>query len=132
MTGHFDYLASPYTHPERKVVIDRFLAARNYLIWAFAADQPTYSPIVHWHHIASSEALPSEFEHWLVQDDAMVKSARQILVLDIPGWKESRGVTHEIAVGLSLSLPIYLATRGKTLAVSSYTFSEIRKHVDLE
>jgi hypothetical protein len=65
-----------------------------------------YSPIVHCHNMAEIYDIPTGFEFWKNYNEAMILSAKGLLVYAIPGWRTSIGVTAEIAVAKRNSLPI--------------------------
>ncbi len=109
MSG-FIYLASPYSHPEMSVRVDRFMAAQNFCVWAYDRKWAVFSPIVHWHHLACQYDLPFDAEHWQPQNDAMLAAAQCIYVLTIPGWKKSKGVAQEVRDAIALGKNIYHAS----------------------
>lgn len=109
MSG-FIYLASPYSHPEMSVRVERFMAAQAFCVWAFKNNYPIYSPIVHWHHIAAQYELDYKAEYWLVQNEATLEAASQVWALAIPGWKESNGVRLELLAAEQRKVPIRIVT----------------------
>ena len=56
----------------------------------------TYSPVIHCHQIAQDYSLPKDFTFWKEYNFAMIEKASEVLVLGIPGWRSSQGVTAEI------------------------------------
>lgn len=56
-----------------------------------------FSPIVHWHHAAASGGLPTDAEYWAEYNLQFMRASKQAILLDIPGWRESKGVTKELA-----------------------------------
>lgn len=91
------YLASPYSDAKAEVMEERYEAA----IDAVAYIQTTmpavvYSPIVHWHPVAKRHKLPREHAFWINVDDEFITWAGKIMVLTLPGWKQSAGVQREI------------------------------------
>lgn len=115
MSG-FIYLASPYSHPEMRVRVERFMAAQQAVIEAFRDKIAMFSPIVHWHHLACQYDLPFEYEYWQAQNDPMVLAAESLVVLGIDGWNTSRGVAHEIELAQYAGKPVtiwHMETRGE-------------------
>jgi hypothetical protein len=92
----YKYLASPYTHPDKAVMQQRFEAAERCLAWLLSMKIWTYAPIVHCHALAMKYALPPNHEFWLDYDRAMIYGASGVLVLKIDGWRESKGVMAEM------------------------------------
>lgn len=102
------YLASPYSHKDVRVVEARYGEA----ILAAAALQmqfPThniFSPIVNSHPLAKIGGLRGDWEFWQTLDTDHIENSHEIWVLQIPGWRESTGVTAELEIARKLNLPI--------------------------
>lgn len=56
-----------------------------------------YSPIAHTHPIAEYAKIDL-FDHdiWLPFDEAMMNACGTLIVAQLPGWEDSRGIAHEI------------------------------------
>lgn len=65
-----------------------------------------FSPITHSHLIAGFGDLPTSWEYWREFDRAYLRACRMLIVLKLPGWEQSRGVTGEIEIARELGLPI--------------------------
>jgi len=87
------YLASPYSDPDPLMRKTRFLLAREFVAKQFP--KHIYSPIVHYHELATYYDLPTDFETWKTLNFDMIRRADAFWILDIPGWYESKGVTAE-------------------------------------
>ena len=60
----FVYLASPYTHKKREVMMDRHHAASVATAQLLLKGAVVFSPIVHCHEIALEHQLPTDFAFW--------------------------------------------------------------------
>lgn len=100
------YLASPYSHPEFGVRVQRYISAADAVTRLAKMKLTIFSPIVHWHHIATLNDLPKNFEFWQVQNDPIIEVAAHMMVLGIPGWSHSAGVMHEINLAHRIGTPI--------------------------
>lgn len=100
------YLASPYSDPDLAVMQQRYEAARDATARLMLAGEIIFSPIVHCHFIAAHHDLPKTYEFWLTYDLHMIDLAETLLVLRIPGWEQSRGVTAEMAHARYRDIPI--------------------------
>lgn len=89
------YLASPYTHSDPLIVKTRFLLAEQVTANLLERGYFIYSPIVHCHALAEKYALPSDFTFWKQYNFDFIRRSDQFLILNIPGWEESKGVTAE-------------------------------------
>lgn len=102
------YIASPYTHPDMKVQDQRYekvVDFTSYLISQF--EMHVYSPIVHSHPLCKTRwELQSSFDFWLEMDRTMLVPAKGLIVLQVPGWKESVGVSMEIDMAVKFGKPI--------------------------
>lgn len=65
-----------------------------------------YSPITHNHPIAECSSLPGTWEFWKQFDLAVLKHCKQLVVLKLPGWETSTGVTAEIEFCQKNFIPI--------------------------
>lgn len=90
------YLASPYSHPDRSVVIKRYelvckvaavLINRGLFVW---------SPIAQTHVTATHYAMPTDAEFWKAYNFDFMRRSDAIYILTIDGWQQSKGVAMEI------------------------------------
>ena len=96
--GKMVYLASPYTHENREVETERFIAAVKACGWLMVniSDvQMIYSPIAHTHPIADVCTLPGFWSFWEACDKCMLSRCDEIWILTLDGWETSTGVTAE-------------------------------------
>ena len=95
------YLASPYSHPDEAVRTARYELAMSAIVWLSRQRIWAYSPIVHWHEISKIYNLPTDAMYHLdANSDAQSTCRDGTIILCIPGWKESKGVTGEISYAL--------------------------------
>lgn len=107
----FIYLASPYSHPEMSVRVERFMAAQALCVYSAKLNISIFSPIVHWHHIAAMHDLPFTAEFWKFQNDPMIYACEGLCVLNIEDWQKSVGVSVELELANKLNKPILMATK---------------------
>lgn len=119
------YLASPYSHRDPVVVTSRYVTA----VYATAALQTAYpthnifSPIVNSHPLADMGKLRGDWQFWKALDTDHIENNHEIWVLEIPGWRESTGVTEEILIGKSLAMPIRYVSGSATTGI--YTVGRV-------
>lgn len=97
------YLASPYSDPDVKIRELRFNTvakeARE-LIENFNAPHGfrmvVYSPIFHWHAVASHLELPVNHEYWKLANEEILARCDELIILMLDGWQDSKGVLAEI------------------------------------
>lgn len=99
------YLASPYTDPDPKVQEGRFTAVCKVTAHYMKKGFMIFSPIAHCHPVASF-GLPGHWEYWQQYDEEMISICDQLWVLQLPGWKESKGIEAEILLAHRYDLKI--------------------------
>jgi hypothetical protein len=101
------YLASPYSHDDSSVRQERFQAACRAAAHLVRAGLHVFSPIAHSHPIALAGGLPTGWEYWEAYDEAVLSTCRALAVLELDGWRDSRGVQGEVKIADRLKLPTY-------------------------
>lgn len=89
------YLASPYSHPDKEVVLQRVtsvcLAAGHFM----RQGRNIISPIAHCHAIAMKCELPTDYKYWRAYNHALIDICQEYWILLLTGWQESEGITGE-------------------------------------
>lgn len=99
------YVASPYSGtPDQQ--FGRFLAVREYTAQLIADGYCAFSPIVYAHELAQQHEHKTDAQSWERFNTEIIRHCQRMIVLQLPGWAESKGVTAEIALGRLLNLPI--------------------------
>ena len=95
MTG-FVYIATPYTkYPDgiTQAFVDACKVTAQFVRRGISA----YSPIAHCHPVATHGGInPLDCALWLKFDQAIMDAASELYVIQMPGWDDSAGITHEI------------------------------------
>lgn len=92
----YSYLACPYAHRDPAIRQERFEAVTQVLAQRYREGLPTYSPITHNHPLATAHDLPGGWAFWSKFDLPILLLANELVVLMLPGWIQSVGVTAEI------------------------------------
>jgi nucleoside 2-deoxyribosyltransferase len=108
------YLASPYSHPnpaERKRRYDlACIAAAQLMNGAQIHGEPlaVFCPIAHSHEIGKllPEEKATDHQFWMEQDLPVLERCDVLLVLQIDGWDQSRGVKEEIFFARWKGIPV--------------------------
>ena len=105
--GRLVYLASPLTHSDAAVRLERSVAVARAAGWFMnnQHDIHFFSPIAYAHLIASECTLPYEWHFWEELDECMLSRCEEFWVLCIPGFKKSTGVNAERKIAERLGLP---------------------------
>lgn len=100
------YLASPYSHKNENIRHQRYLQVSQVVVQMLQSKIHVYSPIVHCHEIAKRFKLPKDFTFWNNYNEAMLVPATSLYILQLDGWKESKGIQGEIRIALANNIPI--------------------------
>lgn len=105
--GYLAYLATPYTNYQPDPTTG-YVHACKIAAKLIRSGIKVYSPIAHTHPIGVFGDLdPLDHTIWLPFDEAMMAKADVLIVAHLNGWKESKGVKHEIAFFEAAAKPIY-------------------------
>ena len=108
MTDHENiliYLAAPYTHKERAVMVERFEKINAVAAKLMAKNRYVFSPISHTHPIADAGTLPRGWSFWEGYDRTMLSRCNRLYVLMLDGWEDSTGVQAEIKIAVEYNIP---------------------------
>lgn len=107
------YLACPYSHPDPAVREVRFQMVNRAAGELIRQGRAVFSPISMCHPIAQETKLPGDWQTWKAFDEAFISASSALIVLLIPGWRESEGVRGEIKIADALGIPVELHEPGK-------------------
>lgn len=107
------YLACPYTAKDAQdeAEAEEIREARFRTVSAVAGmlmkqGVIVFSPITHSHIIANEQEMPTTWKFWREQDLEFLKRSQRLVVLTLPGWEESEGVTEEIKTAKQLDIEV--------------------------
>ena len=96
------YIASPYSHKDYRVMIDRYRKVRTYVAECLNEGEVVYSPINDNHPISDHHQLPGDWEFWKKVDTAFIRGSDKLRVYMMDGWDKSVGVSAEIEYAKSI------------------------------
>ena len=100
------YLASPYAHPSAAVREARLEAARYVCGKLVDGGVIVMSPLVYLGELAQKGVHPPQ--GWYAYDLQLLARCDELLVLQLPGWQDSKGVLAEVAGAQTKGMPILL------------------------
>ena len=105
------YLASPYSHKDRKIVNARHainVVMAGYIMQGGSGEENinVFSPIAHSHFIAESGYLPAEWSFWRDKDLDILSRCDELYVMKIPGWQDSVGLKAEVLFAFECEIPV--------------------------
>lgn len=89
------FLSAPYTHENPAIMHARYRVMAEATAYLFREGFNVQSPIVHWHHVSREWDLPTDAESWKKHNLDTLSRCDGMIVLTLPGWEESVGVTME-------------------------------------
>ncbi len=101
-----EYLAIPYTDKSEKVRAFRAEVADYIWYTLLKQNRIIYSPISMGHFIATKYDMPTSWKFWSDIDREFIRHCRKVIVVTLPGWKESIGVMDEIKFATDNSIPV--------------------------
>ena len=102
------YLAAPYKAQEPAVERARVQAVKHVSDWLIGQGQVIFSPLEYTEAMQQRGIVPPQ--GWYLFDLAMLRGCVKLLVLALPGWRESQGVIMETTVAKALGIPVAIMT----------------------
>ena len=100
------YLASPYSHKDPKVSVERFSATCLAAAHLFNCGFHVFSPIAHCHPIKVLADIDGSWGFWKNYALNMLQRCDELYVLKLDGWTDSIGVATEAKIASELGKPI--------------------------
>lgn len=107
---HFDkmiYLASPYTHDDKKVREKRYRQARNTAAKLICRGHTVLSPIAYGHPMAQNYPLMRSLTQWKDFDFDVLIHCDALWLLPLDGWEQSEGINLELSAATDHGIPIW-------------------------
>lgn len=108
--ANFFYLASPYSHKDRRIRHRRALYAKEYSGLLLEMGVKNFSPIAYCDPIADVFDLPRDADWWWNFNLGFMRSTCGLIVARIEGWQESKGVEMELNWYKDEGAPIFFCT----------------------
>ena len=100
------YLATPYSHEDEKIRQRRYWVAMEITAELMKEGNIVFSPIVYTHELAKKYNLPNNYEFWQNICERFIDWSDKVIVVDMPGMKESKGVEAELKYADSIGKPV--------------------------
>jgi hypothetical protein len=117
------YLACPYSHPSMDERVARFEASARAAAHLIHQGIFVYSPITMTHPIdlvMAEEGDTMGSDYWCDFDEAFMRVSSEMVILTLPGWRESRGIRRESAFFEAAGKPV----RYLNMAQSAFFLSD--------
>jgi len=100
------YLASSYGHRDPAVMQDRYELVCQAAADMVAEGQMAISPIAYGHTLLGYREMPGDWEFWQAFCISLLAKCDRMIVLQMDGWQESRGVQAEIRYAETNGIPV--------------------------
>lgn len=100
------YIASPYTHEDPEVMERRYEEVFRFTQNLLQTGVVAFSPIVYGRAFHVREVMAGHYKAWQQFNDEMILRSDAVYVYQIPGWKTSKGVQHEIIFAKMNNVPV--------------------------
>lgn len=115
------YLGTPYTHPDPAVQQFRHQAVTLLAYQFFLQGKLAYSPITHNVPIDQC-GFSGDWLVWREFDQNMLARCGKLVVFQLPGWQDSKGLQNEINFAQAHNIPIeYLEPTAELLEQAART-----------
>jgi nucleoside 2-deoxyribosyltransferase len=111
------YLACPYRHIDSKVAEKRLQTSCLVAALLMKHGFIVFNPLSHSVPIESKLLEEFEFESdnevhdfWMRQDLEILRKCTAVVLIEIDGWEQSKGVKKELEESQNLNIPIYRIT----------------------
>jgi hypothetical protein len=108
------YLALPYTYRHEDPAVQRRMQQWRFELGTQAAawlmntqGWNVFSPITHSHPLHVQAQMRGDWEFWKQVDTEYLQVSCRIVVLGLDGWRDSTGVTAELAIAKDFGIPRY-------------------------
>lgn len=101
------YLAAPYSSNHKLIIKQRVLAINHAAGHLFHRGLLVFSPISHCHPIFDCHnQIESDHIFWAEYNERMISVCDEFIILTLPGWESSLGVTKELGIAKGLNKQI--------------------------
>lgn len=108
-TKPLKYLCTVYTINEGGLEM-AYIQAATALGKMLKRGERVFCPIAHCHTAAQLTDIPTNFDWWMDFDEGWIDKCDEVVVLMMPNWKKSKGITHEIKYAKETGKPVKYLT----------------------
>jgi hypothetical protein len=105
-SGKYFFLSSPYTRYADGLE-EAYRAACRAAGALLAQGTPVYSPIAHGHAIERESGITLTHDEWMRHCKPFIYGAGGVVVLKLPGWQHSDGVTLERKIAQQRNMVLF-------------------------
>jgi hypothetical protein len=110
------YVASPYSHPDKKIQEERYVLVSKACAELVSKGYIAFSPITYGHTLIGFKDMPGDWKFWNNFCISFLEKCETMIVLTIPGWEESVGIKEEIEFAKKNNIKVFYWD-GNTLSI---------------
>ena len=100
------YLAAPYSSPNPRIIEQRMEQVSRAQALLIKQGLMIVTPLSA-HYLLKYQDLPGDWAYWKEYSTLLLTACDTLILLPLPGWQESIGVTAELELARQLDLPCY-------------------------
>jgi hypothetical protein len=104
--GNLIYLASPYTNPDKSVMVSNYEMVSNIAAELVSQGNVVFAPITYGHTLCDFKEMTDDQAFWMSFCLTYLERSDELWVYMLPGWDVSKGVAEEIRFANELGIPI--------------------------
>lgn len=101
------YIAGPYSHPDPSVIEARMEVFADFISLLMSMEIHAISPLMN-HPYLGRRRTPGTYDYWEPYSRNLLKRCDAVIVIDMPGTWESKGVKDEIKMALEYNIPVFV------------------------
>lgn len=91
------YIGSPYSHPDDEIRHNNFKIVSEFAAQLCSEGYVAFSPITYGHTLLDFKEMSSSWEFWQTFCLSFLVHADELIVYQMPGWENSKGLSDEIS-----------------------------------
>lgn len=99
------YLGAPYSDPDPTIIAARMAAFEDVVARLLTEGQFPISPLLN-HGLVGRHKVGGDWTFWQHYSRRLLTHCDVLMIIELPGWQTSEGVTGEIDLARMLSIPV--------------------------
>ncbi len=100
------YLAAPYKSDYKDIREKRMREVNRIAGTLIRNGNIVFSPLSHGDTICKQVSMKTDWNTWAKQNEAFIAVSKKLVILALPGWRESIGVREEMNLAEKYKIPI--------------------------
>lgn len=101
------YIAAPYSHPDPSIIEARMEEFADFMSLLMSLEIHAISPLMN-HPYLGRRRTPGTYDYWEPYSRNLLRRCDALIVIDMDGTWESKGVLDEIKMAIEYGLPVFV------------------------